>query len=351
MKILHHVDTLNKRDGGPTRCIVGLAESQIQLGHEVTIVCEQTDIENNVEHLRIYNLGSNYTRSNLKKLLSDFNILHVHGIWKYSNHAMIKAAQATGVPYIISPHGMLQQWAVNQKKIKKKLAWWLYQKSDLIRAKKIIATADLEVADINRLVPNKKIFTLYNGIEYQGEKKSLISAGVKRALFISRIHEKKGICDLIPVWCELKPNNWELIVVGPDSNKLWVDLSERYPITDNNIKYLGELDGVEKANIYKSADVMVLPTYSENFGLVIAESLSIGTPVLTTTGTPWSMLGTLNCGWYIEPGAVALKDQLGRIFSMTKSELFEMGTIGVEYIKREFSWREIALKSIELYSE
>ena len=114
------------------------------------------------------------------------------------------------------------------------------------------------------------------------------------------------------------------------------------------VQYIGEVDGRAKENAYRSADLFILPTFSENFGLVVAEALSYGVPVITTKGAPWSDLVEYKCGWWIdigvEPLALALKDAT----SLADDQLKLMGKRGKDYVQR-FNWFDIAKKTIDLY--
>lgn len=349
MKILHAIKTLNSKDGGPTRCIHGLCMSQASLGHEVSIICEESDVAKSAINYTIIQNHGEMNLIDMMDLIRQFDVVHLNGVWPLFNHRITIAAVKCGVPIVVNPHGMLQQWAINTKKWKKRLAWWLYQKRDLLLAKKLVVTADIEANDVLKILPNANVVLLPNGIESQGCAKLQPSKGLRRALFLSRIHEKKGIQDLIPAWCECVNEDWELIVAGPDTDGLWKTIANKYELEKHNIKYVGSIDGKEKAELYRSADVFILPTYSENFGLVVPEALSVGTPVITTTGTPWSNLPSIGCGWYIEPGYEALVVELPKILNKSKNDLFQMGQKGIVYIRNEFSWSQIANKSIDIY--
>ncbi len=349
MKILHCVATLNLEDGGPTRSVTGLCNAQTLINHNVVLICLRTNLQVENFPFKIIEL-KNFTNNDISSLVSTFEIIHIHGIWPKLNHQIAKIAQVRNIPYFISPRGMLQHWAMEHKWLKKKIAWFLYQKKDLVLANKIIVTAESERKEASYYLPHSRMEVLPNGIENLGAPKSQQKNTAKfKALFLSRIHSKKGINDLIPAWCKLAPENWALIIAGPDEEKSWKSLETKHDTNIHNIQYVGQIDGVEKANLYKSADVFILPTYSENFGLVVAEALSLGVPVVTTSGTPWSKLPELNCGWYIKPGQEALEFFLPELFSKSKVELFEMGQNGVDFIKYNFDWKSIANKSIDIY--
>ena len=111
--------------------------------------------------------------------------------------------------------------------------------------------------------------------------------------------------NLLRVWNIIfkNNNNCDLIIAGyPELN--YLEKLKNYVNKNNlstNVKFIGPVEGDDLVNLYKNSDIFVLPTYSENFGIVVAEALSYGLPVITTTGTPWKILEENNCGWYIEP--------------------------------------------------
>ena len=351
MKILHQIESLNRNDGGPTRSVQGLCRAQAALGHEVTLICNESDLSTSEWPFSVYQFHGKLHLADAIELCSKFEIVHLHGIWLKMGHFVSVAARKSGVPFVVHPRGYLQDWAIRQKKWKKRLAWFLYQKKDLEAAKMIIATAKIEETDVLKRLPNARVALLPNGIENQGHSKQFPSGGPRRALFISRIHIKKGIVDLLNAWEECHFDDWELIIAGPDSYGLWNKLEKQYPLNEMKVSYLGSIDGCAKADLFRSADLLIFPTYSENFGLVVAESLSVGTPVLTTNGTPWSNLQTVGCGWCIDPGEISLKMQLHVSLRLSKQKLFEMGTHGVDYIHESFDWDKIARQSIAIYKD
>ena len=117
----------------------------------------------------------------------------------------------------------------------------------------------------------------------------------------------------------------------------------------NDFDFVGSVDGAEKAALYHSADLFVLPTFSENFGVVIAEALACGLPVITTKGAPWQGLETHLCGWWVDVGVEPLVDALQRAFRTPDSELKAMGERGRVYAENSFAWPKIAEQTLDVY--
>lgn len=350
MKILHQVHTLNKQDGGPSRSIPGLCNAQIDLGHDVTLFTQATNIERNI-NFNVVCASEFSTRAELKTWIKQFDVIHIHAMWLSSNHQIAKIARELKIPYFFQPRGLLQKWAMKQGRLKKKVAWLLYQANDLNKSSGVISTADIETEDVKYFLPKIDVFQISNGYEDQGHPKTICEGEEKQALFISRVHHKKGIQDLLPAWCKLAPSNWKLKIAGPDEDGFIEQFRQNFDFNENRIEYIGQVDGKEKANLYRNSDLMILPTYSENFGLVVPEALSVGTAVLTTTGTPWTMLDEIDCGWCIEPGSEAINEALPKVLSTSKGRLFEMGQKGVNFARKNYAWDNVAKSCISVYSE
>ena len=116
------------------------------------------------------------------------------------------------------------------------------------------------------------------------------------------------------------------------------------------IEFVGPVYGVEKWQMVRDADVVVLPSYSENFGLIVAEALASGTPVMTTTGTPWQAIEANDCGWWIEPNVEAIKRTLKAIQLTSSDDLRMKGQRGRTLIEEYFDVEKLAHSLYEIYS-
>jgi len=157
--------------------------------------------------------------------------------------------------------------------------------------------------------------------------------------------------NLIAAWATLKPADWRLVIAGPDEGGHLAEVIEAaksYGVLDA-VDFVGEVEGAAKTSIYQSAHLFVLPTYSENFGVVVAEALSYGLPVITTRGAPWSDIETFGCGWWINIGKEPLVHALKQALGLTELQLQEMGSRGRIYAER-YDWSDIAAKMTSVYS-
>jgi len=293
----------------------------------------------------------------LRKLLNTVvgqarpDLLHDHGIWLPSNHHVAVAARRLDIPLVIHPHGMLESWALKHRGWKKRLALQMYQHRDLQTAALFIASAELEAESIRRLGLLQPIAVIPNGVEVATPRSTGNGHhGPRTALFLSRIHPKKGLLNLIEAWGQLRPDGWRLCLAGPDEGGHLAEVMRlvRARSLDSVIKYVGVVEGDAKDALYKNADLFVLPSFSENFGVVVAEALSHGMPVITTRGTPWEGLLHHGCGWWIDPTVDALSETLRQALVMDSVSLRAMGDKGREYSK-EFNWPNIALQTVDVY--
>ena len=159
---------------------------------------------------------------------------------------------------------------------------------------------------------------------------------------MSRLHPKKGVSELIKVFQELKFKDWNLLIVGSGEKKYVSGLKIQAKSNLNkNILFYGFKSGKAKNDIYKKSDIFVLPSYSENFGIVVPEALSFGLPVITTTNTPWSVLKNKNCGWLINMNEKNLKSCLNFVLKLSNSKLNIMSK-NAKKLSMKFHWSRIS---------
>ena len=252
-------------------------------------------------------------------------LVHSHGVWHPANHWAAQAARAWGVPLIIHPRGMLEPWALGQKPLKKRLALALFQRRDLESARAFVATSEMECEGLRRFGLKQPVAVIPNGVDFDDAAASDLGGarrqdGERIALFLSRVHPKKGVLELVQAWGQVAPAGWRLRIAGPDEGGHWgqVERLVRQLGLGARVEYLGPVEGARKAALYREADLFVLPTFSENFGVVVAEALAHGLPVITTRGAPWADLETYGCGWWIEVGVEPLVVALREAMALTR---------------------------------
>ena len=289
------------------------------------------------------------------------DVLHDNGIWWSHNHQLAKVAAARGIPRVVSTRGMLAPWALQHKWWKKCLAWWLYQRRDLKRASCHHASAETEAGDVQRLRLGVPVRVIPNGVDVPevSRKAGRVGGGKagrngkQTALFLGRIYPVKGLPMLIEAWARVRPDGWRLQIVGPDEagHRAEVEKAVSAAGLHGVVSFVGPLDGQTKQAVWLDADLFVLPTHSESFGMVIAEALAHGLPVLTTTGAPWPMLPQRGCGWWIGPTVEGIAAGLRHATSLDAATLQAMGAKGREFVAAAFGWERVAKQFVSMYED
>lgn len=358
--ILHTVGSLGKDAGGPSRTVPALCQNLIEVGvADVAIITGrsvkfgQNRLLDNVRVIEADCGRTSHWERLIFELLSQSNgagssrktLLHDHGQWLPINRASARLARRYAIPRIVTPRGMLSPWAMNYRRWKKQAAWRLFARRDAASATVLHATSDLEANEFRQIGLKNPIAVIPNGVDFP--ELDFDSVTKKRqVLFLSRVHPKKGIAELVDVWRELNPQGWNLVLAGPDEMNMVSSL--RIEDTDR-IQYVGEVEGETKWQLLAESSVFVLPSYSENFGVVVAEALAAGTPVITTHGTPWKSLEDECCGRWIPMDRASLLSTLRSVLAMSDEELREMGNRGKAFALREFGWNGIATEMQQVY--
>ena len=353
MKVNQIISNIDQNSGGTATYIQGLSKFLIKKNIDLTISTLKTKSPLYFES----SIKLNYCNNLIFKRFNDYDVFHINGLWGLFIHKMVLLSKKSNTPYIVSPHGMLENWSLSQSKFKKKVALFLYQKKDLIESDCIHVTAILEMNSVRKLGIKNPIAVIPNGIDVSIFPKK-ISQKVnekKTFLFLSRIHPKKGIELLIDAWANLKHSkkkNWQIKIIGNGKPEYIDELKNRILKRglQNCVYLLPPIFEIKKKNdVFYTSDVFVLPSYSENFGIVIAEALASFTPVITTKATPWKDLADHNCGWWIDVGVVALQNTLGKVLDMNNDELKKMGNNGRNLIEEKYSVEAIANKTYKMY--
>lgn len=226
--------------------------------------------------------------------------------------ALLQMSVPKGTAVILMPHGMLEPWIINRHYYTRKLpAILLYQRWCVSKADMIFATCQEEKDHLLALGWNTNIEIIPNCIDAAKIPVVDKRPGDKlRLLFMSRLHPKKGL----PMLLEAMGKGMELTVVGDGEAEYVSELKQKADTLSQQNGYEchfpGAVYGEARWQLFADTDLFVLPTYSENFGLCVAEALATGTPVLTTTGTPWQGLEQTRSGWYVKPEVGAIRAAL-----------------------------------------
>ena len=359
MKVLHYIPSLAISSGG-VAAYISVLSAELGKLVELHIVTsdeggKEVEIPNAVVHRIRTGLLCYFSA---KKILSELrpNVVHINGCWQPQLAFFQWAAQGLRIPVVLSPHGMLEPWIIKRHFWTRKWpAIQLYQRGLVKRADYLHATADVEKENLLRLGWNSRIAVIPNAVNIEDLPLKNNWSPQRQIVFISRLHVKKGIELLLEALRHLKPDldGYEVIIAG-EGEPYYVETLKKAAISfglSEVVKFVGGVYGAEKVSLLQSADFFVLPTYSENFGIVVAEALACGTPVITTHGTPWRELEENECGWYIPIGANAMEETLKKAISVKEKNLERMGRNGRYLVESSFSSQGVALRFLQLYKD
>ena len=360
MKVLFFISSLSLKSGGPSRSVPMMAKGLSEAGIDVTLLTNYSD-DMNVHALDgtsvdIVALKDGFSPSRIEAMIRDkqIDLIQIQSLWSLEYHQMAKICRKLGIPYIITPRGMLEPWSLRQSALKKKLALLLYQKNDLNHSACIYTTSDMEAYNVHNLGIKAQCSVIPNGIETDGypcrKDKEMVK---KQILFLSRIHEKKGIELLIDAWEDLVNDfpEWTVKIVGNGEEAYIIKLKStiQQKNLEKNMEILAPVFGQAKVELYQNSSLFVLPSYSENFGMVIAEAMSCGVPVITTEFTPWSFLDEEKAGWSIRLNPESLEMALREALSIPSETLYEMGQNASRLVRERYNYRSVSKRVIKLY--
>ncbi len=366
MRVLHVVASINREIGGPAVSVSCLAESLSRLGVQsgiATLDYARHGPRAAPEGVRVESLEAGalarmfrgwspgFARMTAAAAQAHADVVHSHGMWMFPNYYARRAAVAHKIPLVISPRGMLDEWSLRRSRARKALVWRLMERGNFAQARLLHATSAAEANAIRAARLEQPIAVIANGVDLpRGDApgRALLEAefpallGKRWLLFMSRLHPKKGLAELLRAWraIEVRFPGWQLVIAGPDLDghgEAMRALAQELRLADR-VTFTNMLSGDAKSCALRHADIFVLPTHAENFGLVVAEALAHGTPVVTTQAAPWRELREERCGWWIEEGDAALRQALAQAMDLPAAERDEMGTRGRALIAARYSW-------------
>ena len=284
------------------------------------------------------------------------DVVHLTAIYSFPTIPTLLACRLFRKPLIWSTRGALQDDQMFELSPKKRLkSIWIFICNMLLHPDKTVlhTTSVIERSLSLSRIPHARAVIITNGVYSPPSlpRRNYCPSGQLRLLFLSRLHPKKGLENLLDAMAELKSLDINLSIYGTGDDAYVSSLKERAQMLDllgQSVRFYGHVDGESKKSAFMNADVFVLPSYSENYGIVIAEALSYGVPVIASHGTPWERLDDKKCGLWVDNSPKSLVDA---IMSIRQMDLAEMGYRGREWVKDEFSWDLISKKMYLVYQE
>jgi glycosyltransferase involved in cell wall biosynthesis len=371
MRICHLVPSLEARHGGPSQSVRALASHQVTAGAMVELLTtrlpeelismlpgERTTIR---AYPRVF--PRFLARSpGVERHLTNapiYDVIHHHSIWLRTLAYSAATARRSESPLVISPRGMMSDWAWAHRRWRKQLATWFVHPGAFEQAAAWHATSHEEAQDIRRRGFRQPICVAPNGVfvphtaevaESRALWRQLCPATNARpvALFYSRLHRKKRVRELIDLWLSRPRGDWLLLVVGTPEDYTAESLSAELAARGAAAR-VAVFDGTNRPPPYGVASLFLLPSHSENFGLVIAEALAAGVPALVTDSTPWLRLGENEAGWCV--AWEEYEATLARALAMDRDELVARGAQGRQWMIADFSWDGVARTLLDFYHQ
>ncbi|HEX8493355.1 MAG TPA: glycosyltransferase [Pyrinomonadaceae bacterium] len=372
------VDSIAARYGGPSYSVRRLWQSALKLG--ISVIVHSTDsfqVRESVEDRQLWQpldcrrwptvgmkaLGySSKMASGVKSSLTGgSSVISQHGLWLHYGRVAKNVGRNNKIPVIIHPHGMLEPWALRRSSWKKRMTGRLWEFENLQRAACLRVTSTDELQSVRSFGLKNPVALIPNGIDVEdyaslpttdkAEALLPLLKGKRVLLFLSRVHPKKGLPMLLKAWHALGAErlDWTLAIAGPDQHGHASELRqlmEELGLSES-VVFLGALFGEQKRAAYALSELFILPSFSENFGIAVAEALAAGLPVVTTSGTPWKNLRERGCGWCADATVERMTETLRDALSLSKRELVEMGAKGREWMRRDFAWERLAAQMVE----
>lgn len=384
MKILHIIDTTSERYGGPAKVCLEMCSALASRGHDVSIFTTNRDfpagkmgvpigvpvekdgvlIWNFTVEFPAYMVSLGMTTA-LKRTVRQYDLVHIHGVYRFPQAVAAYYARKYDVPYIIRPHGSLDPFLFHNAKNRylKRIYERLVCRRDWDNAAAMHYTSDderrlVEPLRINAqsvVVPNGMNLRDYDFLPERGGFRSKFGLGEKKlVLHFGRINFKKGLDILAKAFGRVaaKRDDVVLVIAGPDNDGFKPRVQDwlRQEGVEHKVIFTGMLEGKQKLELLKDADVFVLPSYSENFGMAVVEAMAVGLPVVISDKVN-IFEGVRQAG----AGIVTSLDSEEVAVSIEKlldSEGLrdEMGIRGAAFVRETYGWDAVLPRILDMYA-
>ena len=295
-------------------------------------------------------------------LADDHQLVHQHGLWLYPSVVVSQWRKATGHPVVISTHGMLDPWALNNSSLKKVMAGQIFEWKNLRNAS-VLHCFSSEIPSARKIAPDTPTVSIANGIHidtstrHHDDLPSAPNRDRKSLLFLGRIHPKKGVKELLQAWAKVKeisPDlmaSWRLVCAGWDDGGHqdgYELLAKSLGLEASEVTFPGPLYGESKQDALNGSDAFILPSFSEGLPIAVLEAWAAKLPVFMTQQCNLNEAFQSHSAIEIENAPQSIAN--GLIRHLADPELASFGQRGAEFVRRSFNWDTIIDQLSELYS-
>jgi glycosyltransferase involved in cell wall biosynthesis len=375
MRVLHVVPDLASESGGPSTAAVNLCESLAELGVEVSLVTTDYRMNGRIVpsgvNLHVFHCAFSRWRwspslwRDLKPLLGQVQVVHLHGVWLYPIWAAAQLSRGQAIPYLIRPCGMLQSWSLSQSAWRKRTYAALFERQTIRHAAAIHFTAEIEHVESQTLASASPGCVVPLAIPRDGyqdlpppgtfRRRYPKLEGKRLILFLGRLHYKKQPDLLLQAFSRIVPEFPEavLVLAGPgDAQYLSLLRSKAQDLgVAERVVFTGLLQGRAIQEALVDADLFALPSLQENFGLAAAEAMAAGCPVVVTPHVALArQIQEYSAGLVTESDAEALGNAI-RLLLRGEAQRHAMGRNGRQLVMDRFTWKRVATQMLEVYED
>lgn len=357
MKKIYHIAEDTTFESGGIRTVVVNLHNHLLPNFQSVII---TNKKEHADQFELFEPGWpgmwNYSpglKQYLSSQLSGADVFHLHGVFMHAHYLSAKLARKNSVPYVVTAHGMLEPWHLNDKRLKKKIYLQLFLNKIISKSDVLHAITPFEKDNLYKLSGHKNIVEIPNFINYSTLPDNLsYSPQEEYFLFLSRLHPKKGLDILIQAMSRIDDKKIKLKIVGTENaySDTLKALAKSLSV-DSRIEFTGAVYGSEKYNLFANAKAFIAPSYSEAIGMVNLEAAVCQTPVITTFITGISPLWNSNGGIMINTDVNELVGAINNASYWTHSERRERGQALRNFVIENYSWEKKGQMWDELYND
>jgi poly(glycerol-phosphate) alpha-glucosyltransferase len=362
MHIVHLLDSSSRLAGGIAEAVKGLAKAQAAAGAKVSVLAG-TDAESEADRagwapLTVDNVASDGFANGimgaaLRARLNDLkpDLVHLHGLWGPAARAL--AGWGGRVPFVVSPHGMLDSWALARSAAKKRVSAAVWEGGLLREAGFVHALAQAEEQAVRAYGVTGRVEIVSNGVACPAEIGPLPSRPPRTMLFMARIHPKKGLAELIAAWALLPPavrQGWHLQIAGWDEIGILDALRQQADAAGlgDGISFPGGLHGADKDAALRGASAFILPSYSEGLPMAVLEAWAYGLPVFMTQACNLPEGFTAGAALQVTTDPAQMAQALACVLADDVA-LAAAGAAGRKLALEHFAWDTIAARMLAHY--